>query len=443
MTVDKETCRVKARDDLKLVVIDCEQSMTSLENGFRNSNTSHSSRRSTPNSNHRQRAHITITSNNIFKMPPKNRNNRNSHARPAAHHVPSDYDTDTAYATDAMTLPQPAPIPARTNEELNLSVLQRHDPSVHQILSVAPFAVVYTFNPSSSTWEKQGTEGTLFVCSLLPLAGGPQIERYSCIVLNRRGLENFSSELFSAESVQVTDEYVILQVEGEDGSTNIYGLWIFAEEGGSTVQARVVNALIIQECAKRVEDSRDAAAVADVEEEYVEEELPPSLQEQQQQYQPPPTIYQEQAPEPQRHDYDQLQNQQVNLLHFFKNGQQQPQLQRPVLASPFQSHDQQQYYAMQQQQQLEQHRLEQQRQQQQHQLDSMHQQQMNQMNAQQMQQTWQMAQHQQQQFAAHAPTPPGFAPPQQHFQQQQAAPPQPQAQADVLMSLFNNARRGY
>ncbi|KAI4736394.1 PH domain-like protein [Aureobasidium sp. EXF-12298] len=378
-------------------------------------------------------------------MPPKNRNNRNSHPRPAAHHVPSDYDTDTAYATDAMTsLAQPAPIPARTNEELNLSVLQRHDPSVHQILSVAPFAVVYTFNPTSSTWEKQGTEGTLFVCSLLPLVGGPQIERYSCIVLNRRGLENFSSELFSAESVQVTDDYVILQVEGEDGSTKIYGLWIFAEEGGSTVQARVVNALIIQECAKRVEDSRDAAAVADVEEEYIEEELPPSQQEQQPQYQPPPTIHHEQAPEPQRHDYDhQLPNQQVNLLHFFKNGQQQPQLQRPALASPFQSHDQQQYYAMQQQQQLEQHRLEQQRQQQQHQLDSMHQQQMNQMNAQQMQQTWQMAQHQQQ-FAAQ---PPGFAPPQQHFQQHQAPqqhpPPQPQAQADVLMSLFNNARRGY
>ena len=439
--MDKESCRVKGQGDLEVLVTDCEQSMTSMENGFRNSNTSHSS--FDYEQQHKRRAHITITLNITSNMPPKNRNNRNSHPRPAAHHVPSDYDTDTAYATDAMTLPQPGPVPARTNEELNLSVLQRHDPSVHQILSVAPFAVVYTFNPSSSTWEKQGTEGTLFVCSLLPLVGGPQIERYSCIVLNRRGLENFSSELFSAESVQVTDEYVILQVEGEDGSTNIYGLWIFAEEGGSTVQARVMNALVIQECAKRVEDSRDAAAVADVEEEYVEEELPPSLQEQQSQYQPPPSIHHEQAPEPPRHDYDQLQNQQVNLLHLFKNGQQQPQLQRPVLASPFQSHDQQQYYAMQQKQQLEQHRLEQQRQQQQRQLDSMHQQQMNQMNAQQMQQTWQMAQHQQQQFSAHAPTPPGFAPQQQqHFQQQQA-PQQPQAQAEVLMSLFNNARRGY
>ncbi|KAH0366170.1 PH domain-like protein, partial [Aureobasidium melanogenum] len=375
-------------------------------------------------------------------MPPKHRNNRNSHPRPAAHHhhVPSDYDTDTAYATDAMTsLPPAAPIPARTNEELNLSVLQRHDPSVHQILSVAPFAVVYTFNPVSSSWEKQGTEGTLFVCSLLPPVGGPQVERYSCIVLNRRGLENFSSELFSAESVQVTDDYVILQVEGEDGSANIYGLWIFAEEGGSTVQTRVVNALIIQECAKRAEDSRDAAAVADVEEEYVEEELPQSQQQQQQQqYQPPPTIQHEQAPEPQRHEYEQqLQSQQLNLLHFFKNGQQQQQ--RPTLGTPFQSYDQQQYYNMQEQQQLEQQR------QQQQQMQAMQHQQMNQMNAQQ----WQTAQHQHQ-YAAHTPTPPGFAPPQQHFpqQQQQQHPqahiqPQPQAQADVLMSLFNNARRGY
>ncbi|KAI5241493.1 PH domain-like protein [Aureobasidium subglaciale] len=387
-------------------------------------------------------------------MPPKNRNNRNSHPRLTAHHhVPSDYDTDTAYATDAMTsLPQPAPIPARTNEELNLSVLQRHDPSVHQILSVAPFAVVYTFNPASESWEKQGTEGTLFVCSLLPLVGGPQIERYSCIVLNRRGLENFSSELFSSESVQVTDDYVILQVEGEDGSTNIYGLWIFAEEGGSTVQTRVVNALIIQECAKRAEDSRDAAAVADVEEEYVEEELPPSHQQAQQ----PPTMQQDQGgPDPHEYEYDQQpQGQQVSLLHLFKNQQHQ----RPALASPFQSHDQQQYYAMQQQhqqqqqQQMEQQRLDQQRQlqheqQQRQQFEAMQQQQMNQMNAQQLQQAWQMAQHQQQ-FGNHVPTLPGFAPSQQHFQQQQQPPQahpqtQPQAQADVLMNLFNNARRGY
>lgn len=335
------------------------------------------------------------------------------------------------------SLPQSAPIPARTNEELNLSVLQRHDPSVHQILSVAPFAVVYTFNPVSSSWEKQGTEGTLFVCSLLPPVGGPQIERYSCIVLNRRGLENFSSELFSAESVQVTDDYVILQVEGEDGDTNIYGLWIFAEEGGSTVQTRVVNALIIQECAKRAEDSRDAAAVADVEEEYVEEELPPTQQLQQ----APPTIQHEQAQEPQRHEYEQqLQSQQLNLLHFFKNGQQQQQQQqRPILASPFQSYDHQQYYNMQEQQQLEQQRLEQQRQQQQQQIEAMQQQQMN-------AQQWQTAQHQHQ-YSAHTPTPPGFAPPQQHFLQQQTPQahnqPQPQAQADVLMSLFNNARRGY
>ncbi|THX90594.1 PH domain-like protein [Aureobasidium pullulans] len=390
-------------------------------------------------------------------MPPKNRNNRNSHPRPTAHHhVPSDYDTDTAYATDAMSLPQPAPIPARTNEELNLSVLQRHDPSVHQILSVAPFAVVYTFNPVSTSWEKQGAEGTLFVCSLLPPVGGPQIERYSCIVLNRRGLENFSSELFSAESVQVTDDYVILQVEGEDGSANIYGLWIFAEEGGSTVQTRVVNALIIQECAKRAEDSRDAAAVADVEEEYIEEELPPSMQRDIEEP-PPPTIHQQQKePEQQRYEYEQEpQGQQVNLLHLFKSNQQR---QRPALASPFQSHDQQQYYAMQQQQQLQHQQHQQQLQQQQHQQQLAAMQQQQQLQQQQMLQQHQAMQHQHQQhqhqpqnFNAAPPPPPGYGAPQQYSQQypqqhpQQHPPPQaqPQGQADVLMSLFSNARRGY
>lgn len=366
---------------------------------------------------------IHLFSRNTFKMPPKNRN-RNSHHRSSAY-VPSDYDTDTAYATDAMTsIPAAAPIPARTNEELNLSVLQRHDPSVHQILSVAPYAVVYTFNTSSSAWEKQGTEGTLFVCSLLPPVGGPQIERYNVIVLNRRGLENFSSELCSVDSIEDTDDYVILQVDNEDGSTDIFGLWIFAEEGGSTAQAKVVNSLIIQECAKRAQDSRDAAAMADVEEEYTEEEMP-RFREQQQQQVPP--ILQEQ--EQQRQSYPQAQpqqhqpqSQQVSLLDLFKGGQQQ-QHQVPSLASPFPSQSQHQYFPVQHQQQHPQQQFQTMPQHQQHQQFSA------------------MQQHQQHQ-QSFTPPPPGFGqPPTMH---PQAQPPlHPQAQADVLQHLFLNARRGY
>lgn len=191
-------------------------------------------------------------------MPPKK-----GRTRAAQHHaqtiIQSDYDTDNL--TD-MASSTPAPLPPRTNEELNLSVMRRHDPSVHQILSVAPFAVVYLFSPTTQQWEKCGVEGTLFVCSLAPSATSTNQleERYSVTVLNRKGLDNFSSELLSSDDVDVTDEYVILQIEDADGTPRIYGLWIFSEpEPSSTAQTRVVNALIIQECAMRAENSRVGA----------------------------------------------------------------------------------------------------------------------------------------------------------------------------------------
>lgn len=190
------------------------------------------------------------------------------------HIVASDYDTDTAYLTDAPAPPPPQP--ARTNDELNLTVLQRHNPSVHQILSHANFAVVYIFSPTTQQWEKCGIEGTLFVCQLTPTtvpgASAP-IERYSVTILNRKGLENFDLELLSGEDVEITEQYVIVQVMGEDGTPNIYGLWIFSEPGTSTAQTREINAAIIQELANRAESSRaiaqeEAAAAAEPQVDY-------------------------------------------------------------------------------------------------------------------------------------------------------------------------------
>ena len=153
------------------------------------------------------------------------------------------------------------PLP-HTNTTLNLSVLRRHNPSTHAILSIAPYAVVYHFSSTSQSWEKLGIEGTLFVCSLYPAyPSGP--ERYNVTVLNRRGLENFTTELLDGRDVEVTDEYVILSVGKTDGDEEgegegekerekgkVYGLWIFSEpEPSSTSQARAINARVIMECA--------------------------------------------------------------------------------------------------------------------------------------------------------------------------------------------------
>lgn len=320
-------------------------------------------------------------------MPPKRAHPRS--AQPEV--VQSDYDTDNAYHTD---LPQAHahPPPSRTNEEINLSVIQRHDKSVSQILSVAPFAVVYLFSPESQQWEKCGIEGTLFVCQLQPQMTPENsviIERYSVVILNRKGLENFSTELLSASNVEITEQFVILQVAAEDGTPQIFGLWIFSEPApASTAQSREINAQIIQECASRAESSRLLAGQSvgseedpeeDGEEEreqevqpaYAQETMPPSagqqinvgnlfahaqgnghFQQEQQHAQQhvtqgfPPPQYDHQAQ--QQHEYYQrnqelLQRQQ----HFY---QQQQEMQRQQQNLHYQQPPQPQYYQQQPQQ---------------------------------------------------------------------------------------------
>jgi hypothetical protein len=169
------------------------------------------------------------------------------------------------------------PSPTRTNEELNLAVLRRHNPVITSILSLAPYAVVYLFSATTQLWEKSGIEGTLFVCQLTQ--GDLGEERYSVLVLNRRGMNNFEANLASGEDVELTEEYVILRVDGQnsggrgeggDGQTSktadsresmIYGLWIFSEPlPSSTAETRALNAQVIKECAVHGGESKKFAA---------------------------------------------------------------------------------------------------------------------------------------------------------------------------------------
>ncbi|KAL2835508.1 decapping enzyme Dcp1 [Aspergillus pseudoustus] len=198
-----------------------------------------------------------------------NNNPRHSQGYPQ----PSDYDSDyQTYLSDVQQMPdqldQSIPsAPLRTNEELNLSVLQRHNPAVNSIQSLAPFSVVYTFSPSTRQWEKTGVEGTLFVCQLVPGSLGE--ERYSVFVLNRRGLNNFDLPLTDGENVEITEEFIILKSDpdadshsspptGQPAANNgrgnsdicIYGLWVFSEPPpSSTEETRNINAQVIRECA--------------------------------------------------------------------------------------------------------------------------------------------------------------------------------------------------
>ncbi|KAJ5177136.1 Dcp1-like decapping [Penicillium canariense] len=200
-----------------------------------------------------------------------NNNNHNHNHNLTQNHL-TDYESDAAYFSDMQQQQQPGP-PSRTNEEINLSVLRRHNPDITSILSLAQYVVVYIFSPTTRQWEKNGVEGTLFVCQLTQGSLGE--ERYTAFVLNRRGLNNFDLQLTDGDNVELTEEYVILKAdegaEDESGANGlkdpskpqgrqangtstpglrIYGIWIYSEPSpNSTAQARTINAEMIRECA--------------------------------------------------------------------------------------------------------------------------------------------------------------------------------------------------
>jgi hypothetical protein len=173
----------------------------------------------------------------------------------------SDYESDNqGYQSDYPTKPPP---PDRTNEELNLSVLKRHNPQINSILSIAPYAVVYEFSPlPQPEWTKTGIEGSLFICELTPGSYGE--DRYSTIVLNRRGLDNFEAELREGENagVEITGEYVIISFK-EGHEQKIYGVYIFHDgPGTSTENAMQLNGELMKSLADHAGASRQAAEAA-------------------------------------------------------------------------------------------------------------------------------------------------------------------------------------
>ncbi|KAJ8606663.1 hypothetical protein MRB53_040799 [Persea americana] len=190
-------------------------------------------------------------------MPAKRRQNQ---PQPAIH---SDYDTESA-------VPLPTTAPKRSIQELNYTVLSRYVPGLRRIVSIASFTVVYVFSPGSQQWEKSGVEGTLFLCQT---SDGASIG-YSVVILNRKSLDNFITHLTSADDVELTDEYVILQGVSADGAPRIYGLWIFSE-AETVPSTKELVGLAIQECAMRidqVEELREAEEDA-YEEPYEEETI--------------------------------------------------------------------------------------------------------------------------------------------------------------------------
>ncbi|KAF9356854.1 hypothetical protein BGX26_004626 [Mortierella sp. AD094] len=124
---------------------------------------------------------------------------------------------------------------------VNLSVLQRHDPHISDIIDSSSHVVVYKFDEDSQTWTKKNVEGTMFV---FKRSTAPS---YGFFIMNRLGLENLMADLTGDMALQLTSDYIIYRA-GED----IHGIWIFETTDRDRIAAK------LQECCKKaMEESQD------------------------------------------------------------------------------------------------------------------------------------------------------------------------------------------
>lgn len=161
------------------------------------------------------------------------------HTRNPSNRIPavSDYESDAMAVSAAAASYQShsyEPPPLRSNTELNLSVLQRYQPSVRAILSIAANAVIYAIDSVTGGWVKSGIEGTMFVCAQAPLPDDPEQRPRACVfVLNRRGLDNVVIDLARVSHAEDGGELIFLMVEGGRGKEEqekVLGLWIHNEK---------------------------------------------------------------------------------------------------------------------------------------------------------------------------------------------------------------------
>jgi hypothetical protein len=179
----------------------------------------------------------------------------------------SDYESDTVQYMASHPAMPPATLAARTNTELNLSVLKRYLPSITSILSIAANAVVYTFQPPSE-WKRSNMEGTMFVCS--QHKSPAELGDAGCLfILNRKGLQNFILDLNTVTDFELAGDLLIFkldyaanQVQLESGDAvvpNVLGLWTYAEDKSD----RETNAALIHDMWFQARTARAQGATSD------------------------------------------------------------------------------------------------------------------------------------------------------------------------------------
>ncbi|KAK9122835.1 hypothetical protein Sjap_012437 [Stephania japonica] len=118
---------------------------------------------------------------------------------------------------------------------LNLTVLQRIDPFVEEILITAAHVTFYAFNIDHSEWSRKDVEGSLFVVKRNTQP------RFQFIVMNRRNTDNLVENILGDFEYEVQVPYLLYR----NAAQEVNGIWFYnpreCEEVGNLF-TRILNA---------------------------------------------------------------------------------------------------------------------------------------------------------------------------------------------------------
>ncbi|CAN8311784.1 unnamed protein product [Cochlearia groenlandica] len=100
---------------------------------------------------------------------------------------------------------------------LNLTVLQRIDPDIEEILITAAHVTFYEFNIDLSQWSRKDVEGSLFVVKRRTQP------RFQFIVMNRRNTDNLVENLLGDFEYEVQGPYLLYR----NASQEVNGIWFY------------------------------------------------------------------------------------------------------------------------------------------------------------------------------------------------------------------------
>ncbi|XP_047332057.1 mRNA-decapping enzyme-like protein [Impatiens glandulifera] len=118
---------------------------------------------------------------------------------------------------------------------LNLTVLQRIDSYVEEILITAAHVTFYEFNIELSQWSRKDVEGSLFV---VKRSAQP---RFQFIVMNRRNTENLVEDLLGDFEYEIQVPYLLYR----NASQEVNGIWFYNTrecEEVANLFSRILNA---------------------------------------------------------------------------------------------------------------------------------------------------------------------------------------------------------